>query len=132
MIRNGEAYVPPTCPTPAIGDRQSVNPTDFRLYVDDNDRDGQSTVIAYSDIDNESLSEVYGLTCAVIVEAADTDFSRSAKVIEVRGEQAYREVGDILTDNIRNCHGIVDGECHALGSRACRAAILAVGSDAIQ
>lgn len=126
MIRNGEPYIPPYpfCPTERDGREFTVTPGMFNFVIADSVTDGVTPIL---------LTDIGGLFYPE--DGWDTDTHVATGMIEVPSSSRLAEIGrailnhpdprhvearagQIFCDRIKNCQGVTNGECWALGKPA--------------
>lgn len=134
MELHNEPFVPPTCPTEQHGTPAKLSPEQFHFYTFEEEG---------SDASSNTMTEIFGdftelgsptdenpFGNAVETDSAevpiDSELSHRARSIEGTKE-ATRRLGAVLCERVRNCRGVIDGECWALGARAVMKAIREVG-----
>jgi hypothetical protein len=127
MELRGKAIVLPTCPAIAPGTEAeasdlSVATMAFNTFTFGRNEAGEPAVTdVYVSFFHEGAQQPFLETGALSLPS-DSDISRKgrdlAHAIELGDELKREEIKTRLCDRVRNCHGVVDNECWALGASA--------------
>jgi len=134
MELTNQPFAPPTCPADKYGEPFTLSPEQFRFRVHDiNSTDfpgRRATEFFGSFTEADSVTEENYNGNLVETDAVelpvDTEAARRAHEVG-SDEEAIRRVGALLCQRVRVCHGVVDGECWALGARGVIEAVYEAG-----
>jgi hypothetical protein len=122
MIRNGEPFVPPTCPVEREGQISMIRPEQFELYID-HAYQGDTAYISGMFREGESDGDVNTLSVGPLRPELTSDLTDRALDTDFYPD-ASRRLGEILCDRVINCRGIENGLCWALNTTAFENAII--------
>lgn len=127
MLLNGKIFVPPTCPSRWDGEPFDLASADPQYRVHDcvDDGSGNDTSaeawFAFSNADPGVIDNY--LPTTPIVVPITSELSERACRIDPDDIAIVARMGALFCERIANCHGVVDGECWALGEAATREVI---------
>lgn len=122
MELNGKPFVPAVCPAEREGDSITPTPDQFHLIVDNDvyfgpDPRPMTTVIGYFGELEDDTPENNVIDTDAVHVPQDSSEARLAHAIHGDRKAIYH-MGVLFCERVRHCHGVVDGECWALGARA--------------
>lgn len=134
MELNGKPFIPPTCPIDQYGDPIIISPDQFKFRAYDNDdfylEPRHVTVLMghFGELDGVIEGDDAGDNVQTDVSEVPqgSDEARQGHMIH-GNEEMTRRMGALFCERVINCHGVVDGECWALGARALIEVVRKVG-----